>query len=134
MTVEQMKEYENILQLRAEGINFGEKNCCKLFFGNVPFSPELQKARNEIELWKAAFTIKTGMKYSSRKFHRLEKKTGIFDILKQQEEAIKAGEKEAFKKYWKVKHSTRTIQNLFMERKADDLAKEKNRTVCSIIK
>ena len=44
------------------------------FYGNVPFSPALQQARIEIKLWKAAYTIKTGMKYSSRKFRRLEKK------------------------------------------------------------
>ena len=134
MTKAQALEYEKILQLRPEGINFAEKNCRKLFFGNAPFSPALQKARTEIELWKAAVTIKTGMKYSSRKFRRLEKKTGIFDILKQQEEEIKAGETAAFKQYWKVKNNASQLRTLFREKKAADLAEEKNMSVSSIIK
>ena len=68
MTKAQSDEYEKILELRAEGIRHPEKHCRKLRYGNVPFSPELQLARLEIELWKSASTIKTGMKYSSRKF------------------------------------------------------------------
>ena len=75
------------------------------------------------------------MKYSSRKFRRLEKKTGIFDILlKQQEEEIKAGETAAFKQYWKVKNNASQLRTLFMEKKAADLAEEKNMSVSSIIK
>ena len=114
MTQQQIEEYEYILNLRAEGINHAEKNCRKLFYGNVPFSPALQQARIEIELWKAAYTIKTGMKYSSRKFRRLEKKAGIFNTLHQQVDAIKGKEDASFKKYWKVKDCALHIRNQFM--------------------
>ena len=79
----QAHQFEKILQLCTEGINYAEKRCRKIYCRNVPFSPEVQKVRLEIELWKAAnTTIATGRKYSSTKFRRLEKKTGIFNILK----------------------------------------------------
>ena len=74
------------------------------------------------------------MKYSSRKFRRLEKKTGIFDILKKEREEIKEGEKNSFKTYWKVKKNASQLRDHFMECKAADLAKEKNVEMSSIIK
>ena len=77
LTSAQSQEYEKIFTC----ITYAENKCRKLHFGNVSFSPLVQIARLTIELWKAASTIKTGMKYSSRKFRRLEKKTNIFNSL-----------------------------------------------------
>ena len=98
------------------------------------FSPELQKAKNEIELWKAAYTIKTGMKYSSRKFQRLEKATVIFGILKQTPSWIKEGEKLSFATYWSAKGKAQLLRDNFMEKAAEDLAEEKYMEVSAIIK
>ena len=65
MTEAQQIEYEIVLKLRAEGIHFAESKRRNLRVGRVPFSPELQKARyHEIELWKAAYSIKTNQKYT----------------------------------------------------------------------
>ena len=74
------------------------------------------------------------MKYSSRKFRRLEKKAGIFNALHQQVDEIKGKEDASFKKYWKVKECALHIRNQFMVKKAADLAEEKNIEVSSIIK
>ena len=62
LTLLQQQEYEAILQLRSEGINYAEKRCRMLRVGGVPHSSTMQQARLEIELWKASFTFKTGCK------------------------------------------------------------------------
>ena len=95
----QKKEFEQILTLRNEGINHAERKCRKLRVGNVPCSPETQQARLEIELWKAAYKIKTKQKYSSRKFRRLKKKLELNKVLSESKETIKQNEKNTFKKY-----------------------------------
>ena len=134
MTKAQCDEYEKILELRAEGIRHAEKHCRKLKYGNVPFSPELQLARLEIELWKAASTIKTGMRYSSRKFRRLEHKTGLFNILKKSAAEIEQGEKAAFKQYWSKKDIASKLRDMFMEKRAAEVAEEDNKEASAVIK
>ena len=41
----QAQQFEKILQLCTEGINYAKKRCQKIYCGQVPFSPEVQKAR-----------------------------------------------------------------------------------------
>ena len=116
LTVAQQKEFEKILQLRTEGINHAEKRCRKLRVGGVPHSPTMQQAMLEIELWKAAHTLKTGCKYSSRKFRRLEKKTGISNSLSQSISAIRQEEKISFTKYWATKKDARALRKTFLNK------------------
>ena len=115
------------MQLRTEGIHYAEKRCRKLRCGQaVPHSPALQQARLEIELWKAASTLKTGCKYSSRKFRRLEHKTGILHTLQKSKEEIKQEENASFTKYWSAKKDARALRKSFLNKKADALVEEQN--------
>ena len=100
LTKAQAKEYEKILQQRNEGIAYADHRCRKLKCGQVPYSPECQKARLSIELWKAASTIKRGCRYSSKLFRRLSKKVGIQNVLQNTLQMIKTKEDEAWKLYW----------------------------------
>ena len=134
LTPSQQAEYESILKLRSEGIRFAENKCRKLRVRNVPFSPELQKARYEIELWKAAFSIKTKQKYSSSNFRRLEKKTGIFHVLKQSKDSIKKGESDSFKKYWKLKSQAENLRQSFIHKKAESTAEDTGLTTDNVYK
>ena len=122
----QAHQFEKILQLRTEGINYAEKRCRKIYCGNVPFSLEVQKARLVIELWKADNTIATGRKYSSTKFRRLEKKTGITQILNQSKHQLEKGEDAAFQRYWKMKRSADRIRDSFLHHKAESIAEDSN--------
>ena len=134
MTPVQQREYEKILQLRNEGLNYAEKRCRKIRCGQVPYSPELQKARIEIELWSAAKTIHTGRKYSSRKFRRLETKTGIFETLKKNKDALESGVQCAYQNYWKLKNMAERLRTSFLETKAESIAEESNLTSDNVIR
>ena len=129
----QVKEFEKILQLRTEGFNYAEKRCRKIYCGQVPFSPTVQKARLEIELWKAASTIISGRKYSSTKFRRLEKKTRLFNLLKKGKHELHTGETKAFSAYWKSKNSADRLRQSFILQKAESIADDLNEETDNVL-
>ena len=126
MSEAQKQEFEQILSLWKEGINHAEKRCRELRVGNVLCSPETQQSRFEIELWQAAYKIKTKQKYSSRKFCRLATKVGVKEALSNSKETMKQNKSIAFKKYWKTKKEARQLRKTFLNKKAEALAEDQD--------
>lgn len=130
----QVQEFEKILKLRTEGFNYAEKRCRKIYCGQVPFSPTVQKAKLEIELWKAASTIISGRQYSSTKFRRLEKKVGLFNLLQKTRQELQSGESKAFSVYWKSKKSADRLRQSFILQKAESIAEDSNEDTDNVLK
>ena len=124
MTEELKKKFEKILQQRQEGIAYADRKCRKLRCGNVPYSKDFAQASTTIQVWKAAATIKTGSKYSSRLFRRLEKQVGLSQCLSKSLKEIKTNEEQAWKDYWQVKKNAHSLRKSFLMQKAEDIAEE----------
>ena len=111
-----------------------EKRCRKLKMGKIPYSPETAKAQVTIELWQAVITKKKGRVFSSRKLRQLEKKA---EIMKTMNKTLKEAEVEfkmARKKFWECKKNAKYLRQVFLERRAQELAREKNTTKEAMIK
>ena len=102
--------------------------------GKNPYSPETTKAQLLIELIHAVITKKKGRKYSSRKLRRLEKKVGkkkMMDMsLTEAEEALV----KARKHYWECIKNAKQLRQTFLEKKAQELAIEKDTKKEAILK
>jgi hypothetical protein len=53
-------EWEAIDALRREGFMLADKKCRKLHMGAVPWSPDIQQAREHIEIWGLILKKKLG--------------------------------------------------------------------------
>ena len=125
MTENLANRCESIMETRFQCMAYAEKNCRKLKMGRLPFSPETSKAQTTIELIQAVITKKKGLKYSSRKLRRLEKKAGKFKTMNmslyQAEEALE----QARKHFWECIKNAKFLRQSFLERRAEELAQEK---------
>ena len=96
---EDADEYKKILNIRSQAIEYADKQCRRVFLGNVPFSLNLKQASKQVELWKAAQTKKSGAQYSTNKLRRLEKQVGIQNTVHLPMTVIKSNLKKAWKSY-----------------------------------
>ena len=134
-TEQMRKKFEKILQQRQEGIAYADNKCRKLKCGNVPYTPQLAQASQKIRVWKAAQTIKTGCKFSSRLFRRLEKQVGLKNCLHKSIKELKQEETTAWKEYWKTKKQAHSLRKTFLTQKAEDIAEESNtQTLATVYK
>ena len=134
LTKAQAKEYENLLTLKRKGIEYADKKCRKLRMGAVPYSDSIKQAGVRIELWKAVITKKTGTKYSMTKLRRLEKKAGIKQSMGRTLTQAKNELKEAEKKYKEKKKIAEALRETFLEKRAKEVAKEKDMVEWSVQK
>ena len=118
------RKFEKILQQRKEGLAYADNKCRRIFCGQVPFSPEFEKASATISVWKAAATIKSGGKYSSSLFRRKEKSLGLSNCLHKTLKEIKEEEVKAWKHYWKIKKQAHQLRKGFLMQKAEAISEE----------
>ena len=78
-----IKEYDAMDKLRTWSILDADHHCRKLRMGEVPWSPQYQKARNCTELWRLVVKKKEGFgKVSSRYLARKAKQARITNYLR----------------------------------------------------
>ena len=134
MTEQQKEQYNEIMRQRHEGIQYADKGCRKLKMGGVPFSPDLKKAGQEIELWRGVLTKKLGAKYSMTKIRRLATQLGINEIFNYTIEETKEKSNEAKQKYMEVKKRAQETRRKFMTEQIYAIADETNGKVETIRK
>ena len=126
ITSEQIKRFESIMTIRLKCMAYAEKNCRKLKMGRLPYSPETSKAQGTIELLQGVITKKKGRKFSSRKLRRLEAKVGKFRTMNlslfEAEEELKLARKQ----FWECIKNSKQLRQSFLERRAQELAHEKD--------
>ena len=128
MTIEQQERYDDILTKRHEGIQYADKRCRKLKMGGVPFSPDLKKAGQAIEMWRGILTKKLGAKYSMTKIRRLAKHLDQKNIFQYSIEEVRNKSKEAVTKYKETKKRAQEMRRKFMTEQINVIAEESNNT------
>ena len=74
-TIQDQIEYEKLHQLDFGIRTKARKKCVKFYAGNIPFSPEIGKDRQEIHLWNMILTKLAKRRVDVKKIRRLMKKT-----------------------------------------------------------
>lgn len=126
MTEEDKRSYNQIIKLRYTGIQYADKNCRKIFRGGVPFSDEFKRVSKEIELWRAAKSIKLKAQYSNSKFRRLVNQTEINKPLELDLDEIKNKERESMQQYWAIKKRFKELRQTFLQKKASQAAEDQD--------
>jgi hypothetical protein len=114
---EQIQEYEDIRELRMQGIKLADSGCRKLKMGNIPSSDAYKKYTDKIELWKAVVTKKRHCRYSQSKLRRLEKATGVSNSLHCTIEEARTNESQAYAEYWEFKNLLESIEIHFWKKR-----------------
>ena len=102
-----------------------ERRCRKLKMGNHPWSPEFALARSKKFFWEMALKHKKGVAIPTKKFLKLKKKLKIKNSHKTLQELVSLV-KQSRIEYRKVKRSSKTLRNTFVERLVEAIAEEKN--------
>jgi hypothetical protein len=123
LSEEHIMEYEKLRQIRKDARSHADKKCRKLRMGGVPYSVELNKARQTIELWKSIISWKRGRKVNSKYIRRLEKKVGLQGSRRVTMNEAKAANALAYTVYWDIKRKAQELRTTFLQRKAKDLAR-----------
>jgi hypothetical protein len=109
--------------------------CRKFRKGNVPYSAELQQARDTIGGWLLLLKHKQGLKVSSRKLSRTLKKAGIPTSSKADSMiSITDQLKTANTNYYKLKRSAAELRVTHLERLANSIANSGNLNQQSVLK
>ena len=109
-----MQKFEDILVQRILGIQKADKQCRKIFMGEVPWSTTLQIARNEIQLWANVVARKKGMKVNTRFISRLEKKANISHALRCTLLISVLRRQEAYKRYYLLKKNATELRESWL--------------------
>ena len=123
MTLAQIKEFEDIDQLRIESMKEAEKHCRKLKMGEISWSPKLQAVRNKIMYLSLSRRRKLNRKVSANNLQRLSKKTDVNAselTVKEMDGKID----EAYKQYREIKKNHRNHRDDFLNELADALQKQ----------
>ena len=100
-TEELEREYNKIHERVQEARLESEKGLRKLRMGNVPWSPQIQQARNQVELWLLLLRRSEGKTMSYNKVRRLLKHTAVnvTNIFQLQKEGVKSNLQQAREHY-----------------------------------
>ena len=71
------KEFEKLDRIRIQGMMTAERRCRKLKMGGVPWTPELSRIRNTIEVWQLVLKRLKGYQVSARTILRKKNKAGM---------------------------------------------------------
>jgi exonuclease III len=126
-------EYEKLDKIREIGMIKSEKKCRKLRMGNIRWSPELQKARDRIEYFKASLSRAKGSKVSARFLIQLGKKCEAnsrgMDILQLEKESH-----DAFVHYKTIRENHQERRDRFIDELAEAQAEAGNKKKAQILK
>jgi hypothetical protein len=70
-------EYNEIDNLRSDGMLLAERQCRKLRMGEIPFSPEYSKLAQTVLFWRLVLKKQSGGSVDSRYFRRLLRRQGV---------------------------------------------------------
>jgi hypothetical protein len=73
-------EYEQLDDLRIQGITRASKKCRKLMMGNIDWSPTAQVLREVILFWKLFLRRAQGCRVSRSYHRRVQKKANLLDV------------------------------------------------------
>jgi hypothetical protein len=73
-------EYEQLDDLRIQGITRASKKCRKLMMGNIDWSPTAQVLREVILFWKLCLRRAQGCRVSRSYHRRVQKKANLLDV------------------------------------------------------
>jgi hypothetical protein len=110
------REWDAIDALRKEGVMLADKKCRKLHTGAVPWSPDIQRAREHVEIWGLVLKKKLGRHISSSLLQRGMLKLRISDRIRDisLEKAIQH-KRAALKEYRDLKKSSWHLQQAHLE-------------------
>jgi hypothetical protein len=106
-----------------------ETNIRKICNGEVPWSPKLQRYRNEIELWSMIWRKRRGVKVSNKRIRKFMKKTGIWTALRHDMEDVVKKLTAIHKDYKEAKTHAEVWRNDFLESLAAAKAKKNGTTI-----
>ena len=127
-------EYENILAIRAQALEYADKKCRKLKMGGVPFSPEFKKLSAHISLWEAVVKKKSGMVFSMSKLRRLESATEVTNSLHVSLDTARSNLTLAKKRYKEFKVTAKESRKSYLWKLAEAVAQDKDTTTYSSYK
>ena len=110
------QEWEAIDGLRHEGVTLAERKCRKLHKGAVPWSPDIQRAREQVEIWGLILKKKLGRHISSSLLQWGMKKFWISDHI--QDISLKMAIHNkwvALKEYRELKKLSWSLQQTHLE-------------------
>ena len=123
LTPTQAIEYDHLDELRESAMNKAERKCRKLHMGAIPWSPELQQARNMVQYTKLTLRRKRGRKISARYLMRLSKKVGVnYETVSNRK--LEKLLYEALQTYKAMKKEAKQIRESFLEYLATNLEAE----------
>jgi hypothetical protein len=76
----QIQRYNNLDDIRLQGIHFADKKCRNIRMGQVPFSPQLVSVWKKLNAWQLLLKKLKGVRVNSRYLQRSLKGAGIKDI------------------------------------------------------
>ena len=121
MSQEHIIQFEKLDTIRLEGIRHAEKKCRKLKMGKVPWSPELSKARKEIEYWNMLLRKKKSLKTNTKKLIRLGKQLKIKEKESGNIESVIRKRKEAYQKWKQLTENAESMRMKWLEDLAESL-------------
>ena len=128
LTPPRRKLYEELDKLRYESMKEAEKKCRKLKMGGVPWSPQLQRARDSILFWTLIQRKQKRCHISTRRILRLKNKLKIEKELTLSPKEVAGKISAAYVKYKKLKLKASELRLTFQEAlaqvKADSLGSD----------
>ena len=77
LSPQQKQQIESIDKVKYELMICAEERCRKTPMGNIPFTPEVNKAGKCCQLWRLVVAKREGKRRSSKNIHRIAKACGI---------------------------------------------------------
>ena len=134
LTDAQAKEYEDIDNLREDGMLQAEQHCRKFRTGKIPWSPALQHARQTITFWVLIRRRLRGCKVGARRVVRLKKKLGIKGNTHLSLSELDKKISKAYKKYRVCKAHAVELRLNYQESLAQALASTGNKSAIQALR
>jgi len=117
----------------TNSIKYAEKKCRKLKSGMVPFTPQINRAGKEINVWNNVIRKKSGCNISSTYIKRIAKKSGINMPMKLRIEDCIKERQLATKKYKRLKRNAKQSRIQFIKELAIQQSAKGNESTSNAI-
>lgn len=120
LSKEQTTKMERIDKIRAEGMRYAEKRCRKLAMGMVDWSPQFDKARQQLILWRMVVRKKQGKKIQTGRIRRKARRCGIQSPLSCSLRQAQVSCKAALDAYNKIKPKAAQLRTEYLYERMHD--------------
>ena len=109
---------EEIASLRADGIQYADKKCRRLFRGQIEFTPQLKERVASVRAWKLIRRKLEGRKVSSRLIVRMLKRASITrpcsELLRLSLDEVKMNLASSYKEYREYKQNAAAARKTWL--------------------